>query len=174
MKNVLFVIIAMLFGNLAIAQNLDELFEKYADEKDCAVIYVTQSMMSLFQNIEKELESEDVEDFKELIASLENIKILNLKNDDLMQEYNEDLQGIFEDENFEELMRIRENDTDVRIMMQKNGDIINELVISAFDDGKKALVKIKGNITMEQLSQIHKRLDIEGLQHLKKVDDKKK
>jgi len=168
MKKIILNLIAIVFPLILFAQNtpVDELFEKYSGKEGFTSVYITSYMFSMFTDIET-----DDPEFDELMKNLKGIKIL--ATDDSYAGnanfYKEIITKIPMSQ-YKELMVIREKDQDVKFLInEKDGKII-ELLLIAGGKNENALISIRGNIDLKNISKLSKSMQIQGLEHLKEID----
>ena len=74
---------------------------------------------------------------------------------------------------FEELMSIRDKDKDMKFYTKESGGKISELVMVMGGNEEFMVLTIFGEINLKDISKIGKKVDIDGLENLEKVKDKK-
>ncbi|MFH0999533.1 MAG: DUF4252 domain-containing protein, partial [Bacteroidota bacterium] len=75
---------------------------------------------------------------------------------------------------YKELMSIKENGTDVKFYVLEKGNIISELILIAGGSGSdNALIVIKGDIDLASIGNIAKSMNINGMEQLGKLKEKK-
>jgi len=169
MKKLILNVIALLFPFFLFAQNtpVDELFDKYSGKEGFTSVYITSYMFSMFSDVE----TSDPE-FDALMENLKGIKILATDetyngNANFYTEIIDKLPTSV----YKELMVIKEKDQDVKFLInEKDGKIIELLLIAGGKD-ENALISIQGNIDLKNISKLAKTMQIDGLEHLKEIDN---
>jgi hypothetical protein len=69
-------------------------------------------------------------------------------------------------------MTVRDEGTNVEFLVKDTGDIINELLLLVGGD-EFVMMSFVGNIDLDKISKLANSLDIDGAQHLDKLEDKK-
>lgn len=150
---------------------VDKLFEKYAGKEGFTTVLISSKMFSLFSNLET-----DDEEFDDLMNSLKSIRILATDNDvelDKNINFYDEIMKELKVSEYEELMVIQEKDQNVKFLIREvDGKIVELLLVSGGRDGN-ALISIKGDIDLKNISKLSKSMNVEGLEDLEKIDKKK-
>jgi hypothetical protein len=85
--------------------------------------------------------------------------------------YKEALSKVPQNE-YSELLTVRDGDENVRIWVKDSGDIINELLLLVGSPDEFVLLSLTGKIDLNQISELSKTLDIDGVEHLDKINKK--
>lgn len=169
MKKILVILVIFISPYIAKSQTpIDELFDKYSGTEGITSVYITSYMFSMFSD----LETNDPE-FDELVKNLKGIKILATDESysGNVNFYKEIINKLPMDQ-YKELMVIKEKDQDVKFLVnEKDGKII-ELLLIAGGKGENAVISIQGNIDLKNISKLSKSMNINGLEHLKEIDEK--
>ncbi|MCK5028479.1 MAG: DUF4252 domain-containing protein, partial [Bacteroidales bacterium] len=168
MKKIILLLTVVLLNLPGFSQNtpVDDLFDKYSGQEGFTSVYITSYMFSMFTDVE----TNDPE-FDELMKNLKGIKILAT---DETYEGNANFYKEIIDklpmEDYKVLMVIKEKDQDVKFLInEKDGKIIELLLIAGGKD-ENALISIKGNIDLKNISKLSKSMNINGLEHLEEID----
>lgn len=177
MKKLTILFIMMAFTTLTFAQDdaISKFFSKYEDDENFTHITITSRMFGLFAN----LDAEDEED-KELLDAVSKVKGLKIITKDDIEKseaialYKEAFELIPEKE-YDELMTVRDKDTDMKFLIKEQNAIITELVMVMHGDNEFFLLSLIGDIDLKQISRLSKSMSIDGFEHLKNIDkdDKK-
>jgi hypothetical protein len=174
MKKIIVICLLLVVPIFVIAQKhpVDKLFEKYAGKEGFTTVLISSKMFSLFSNLET-----DDEEFDDLMNSLKSIRILatddEVETDEDINFYDEIMKEL-EVSDYEELMVILEKDQNVKFLIKElDGKIVELLLVSGGIDGN-ALISIKGDIDLKNISKISKSMNIEALEDLEKIDKKEK
>ena len=173
MKKIVFILSFILLSVASIAQKdaVDALFDKYAGKDGFTTVIISSKMFSLFQD----MEIEDNE-FNDMMSSLKSIRIL--ASDETLEDqninfYDEVMKDLDEDD-YEELMVVKEKDQDVKFLIKERDGKITELLMVAGGKGdNNALISIRGDIDLKNISKLARSMDIEGLQQLEKLEKEK-
>jgi len=159
-KLVLLLAVVLPMAVLAQKTPVDKLFEKYANQKGFTTVNISGKLLGFAAQIDTGDEST-----KDMLSSLNGIRILTVEDDDLnkninfYEELNKD--GFFKNNNYEVLMEVTEDDEVVRFLAKDagNGKISDLLLVVGGDDN--ALISISGIIDPENISKITKAVDID-------------
>lgn len=169
MKNLL-VLIMVFATSLTFGQNqVDKLFEKYDGKDGFTTVTISSAMFELISKIEIETSDEDVKNSKEIMDKLEGIKILACDDHRINSEINfyDELLKNFPKKDYKELMRVKEDDQKVLFLIKEKGKMITELLLVVGGKGDNALISIKGDIDLKNISKLASTLNYKGMEKLK-------
>lgn len=165
-----FVLFALLIGSLSIfAQNLavDKFISKYEDNDDFTSVFVSPKMFDMVSKVAGDEVDADISD---ILKDIKGLKILNTKiNPGTIYKEAASSLGL---ENYELLMKVREEDQNVKIFTKEASGIVNELILLVGGDDEFSLISFVGNIDLEKVGKLAGKLDIKGAEHLKNLDKK--
>jgi len=142
MKRILLVITFITALIVVSAQkSIDALFDKYACQDGFVTVTINGDLLKL-----SDLSDDD--DFK--TANITGIRILAQEDDNLKVENFYDM--VIKDINlnhYEEFMRVKESDQDVRMLVRTEGDKFKEFLLIAGGDDN-VLIQIKGNMNLAE------------------------
>jgi len=162
-------LIAFCSQNLQAQNNaIDKYFSKYADDDAFTSVYISEYMFSLFAN--EDLEDEDSEDVLEILSGLKSLQVLTTEKQGL-KHYEEALKLINQTE-YKVLMKVKEESSKVQFLLKKEGKQVKELLLLVGSDDEFVLLSIVGDIALNKISKLAKHMDIQGLEHLDKVEEK--
>jgi hypothetical protein len=166
---------AMVMMSLAIqAQDnaISKFFSKYQDDDSFSQVNISGKMFSMMANL-----TGDTPEEKAMIGAISKIRGLKiLKKDEARNSrelYKEAMANIPVKE-FEELMSIRDKDKDMKFYTKESGGKISELLMIMGGNEEFMVLSIFGEIDLKEMSKIGKSVNIDGLQNLDKIKDKKK
>ena len=140
-------------------------FDQYVDDERFDVVYVSPKMFEMVSKIEiDEMEPE----VQEVIRELKGLRILHTE-ENAKEFYKEARSKISLDE-YEMVVQARDGNENVRIMVKDEGDIVKELFMLIGGENNFAMISFVGNIDLKKIGKIAKALDVDGLEHLKKLD----
>lgn len=171
MKRLIIIIIGVLLYTSGFSQEdvISKYFSEYERRDDFTTIIITSKMFQLIAQIP---ESEDDEDVMNVIRKLNGLKILTSSEYPQRAELSRNAVKIITDKGFEELMIIKEGEEEIKFLIHEQDGHISEFVmlIAEDDDGDFFLMSMTGNLQLEDISRLSKTLDIDGFEHLEKVD----
>jgi hypothetical protein len=162
-------LLAFTFATTALwAQSgIDKFYQKYANDESFTVINITPKMFTMFSKIDAN--DPDAKKVMSVAKKLTGLKIL-------VNEGGKDANRLFQEANamlskdFEELMTIKDKDTNLKFMVKENAKgNIAELIMLVGGDEFVALT-ITGDISLSEISNIAKDMDISGFDKLSQVD----
>ena len=172
MKRLFLIIIGVLLYVNGVAQDdvITKYFSDYERRDDFTTIIITSKMFELIAQIP---ESEDEEDVMNVIRKLNGLKILTSSEYPERAELSRKAVKIISDKGFEELMIIKEGDEEIQFLIHEKDGHISEFVmlIAEDEDGDFFLMSMTGNLDLKDISRLSKTLDIDGFEHLDKVDN---
>lgn len=161
MKKVL--LIAALIMPMVIAsgqRSIDRLFEKYSGKSGFTSIDINGNLLNLAASID------DEDRDKDLRARITGIRVLAQNDKDIRIENFYDL--VMKDidlKDYEEFMRVKESNQDMRMLVRTEGRKITEFLFIAGGEDN-ALVQVKGNMTLSDARRLsenakkHHRIDL--------------
>jgi hypothetical protein len=159
-------------GVYAQGDAINKMFSKYSEDQSFTVVNVSSKMFSLFT--EMDAETPEDKEVLEAISKLKGLRILSKENTSDARGLYKEAYGIVSANKYEELLSVREKDNDMKFYIKETSPgKINELlmVMGGLDDFM--ILSLFGEIDLKQISRIGKKMNVEGLQHLEKIDDKK-
>ena len=167
--SIVFIAVFALIGTAAQAQSdaIEKYFEKYMDDESFTMVYVSPRMFRMFA----EIDPEDMEEeLKEVISDIKGLRILTTENN-TMALYKEAQKTIRTSE-YEVLMTVRDEGSNVNFLIKEEGDLIKELLLLVGGEDEFVMISFVGNIDLDKISKLSKSMDIDGLEHLENLDDK--
>lgn len=143
------------------ASPIKSILQKYQDDKSCTIITLGSSILNIANS------SDDLDEIKDKFDFLRVMAFEGKTN------FSADIKAAKLDKYYEELMRIKENQNEIKMYVLEEGKYITEflMVITGKDD---ALIQIKGKFTKDDLKSIGDKMDIEQLSHIKQLDELEK
>jgi hypothetical protein len=174
MKRLYLIIAGVLMYVSGFAQDdvITKYFSEYERRDDFTTIIITSKMFELIAQIP---ESENEEDVMNVIRKLNGLKILTTSEFPERGELSRKAVKIISNQGFEELMIIKEGDEEIKFLIHEKDGHISEFVmlIDEDDEGDFFLMSMTGNLQLDDISKLSKTMDIDGFEHLEKVDEQK-
>lgn len=171
MKKIVFTLAITLLSLQVMSQKdaIDRLFDKYAGQDGFTTVIISSKMFSLFSDIEVE-----DDEFIEMMNSLKSIRILATDEDapDSNLNFYEEVMKDLDMDEYEELMVVKDKDQDVKFLIRESNGKIAELLLVAGGSGENALISIRGDIDLKNISKLAKSMDVKGLENLEKINEK--
>ena len=145
--------ICLLSCSITYAQNntFSHLFEKYENEDDVTVVSISKAM---FNMIPGNISTGNV-DIKDILPKIESLLLISSNTNKMKDKMYSEFKNITEkDKNYEQLMRIKDNKTNVNFHVRKSGNMITELIMLVNEDDNFVAIQILGNFTFEDIQKI--------------------
>jgi len=148
---------------------IDKYFSKYKDNEDFSVVYISPKMFSLINKLD---DGDMDDDLRDAIQGVRSLKILTTDRGGVAF-YNE-AKNLIDTKEFEVLMTVRDNDSDIEFLVKDsdNGNTVNELLLLVGSPDNFVLLSFLGDIHLNKLSKLADSMDIDGFEHLDKLEDK--
>jgi Domain of unknown function (DUF4252) len=147
-------------------------FSQYAEDERFTTVYISPKMFQMVSKLE--LDDPDWLKAREVVRDLTGLRVLasdSINNGN--QLYKDALSKVPQNE-YSELLTVRDGKENVRIWVKDSGNIINELLLLVGAPDEFVLLSFTGKIDLDKISALSKSLDVEGVEHLEKVKKKTK
>ncbi len=169
-------IAAILFFSLQLTAQDDAIsryFDQYVDDENFTVVYVSPKMFEILGKLDLSgMEDEEAQMAMEVVKDLRGVRVLTTEHEP--GKYYKEANNRINTSEYATLVKVRDKGENVRLMIKDQGDIINEMLVLVGGDDEFVLVSLIGNIDLKKISKLAKAVDIKGLEHLEKVDEKDK
>ncbi len=158
----------------AAAQNdgITRFFNQYQDDERFTMVFVSPKMFQMVSKIETD--DEDWNKVREIVKDLGGLRVLTADSiGDGLEMYKSALSRVPQNE-YSELLTVRDGKENVRIWVKDSGNIIEELLLLVGSPDEFTMLSFTGKIDLDKISQLSKTLDIDGAEHLEKVKVKTK
>lgn len=163
------------FMSATIAQEdaISKYFSKYMDDEAFTVVYLSPKLFQLLGKLEiDELEDEEAAAIMEVIEDLKSLRVLTTEQN-AAQYYNEAVKTI-NTKDYEVLLTVRDEGENVQFLIKEEGNMINELLLLVGGADEFVMVSFVGKIDLDKISQLAKKLDVDGVEHLDKLNNREK
>lgn len=172
MKKTILFFTALCTGILLQAQAgaVQQMFDKYSERDGFTVVTISSRMFSMLAELDSDNDNSD-----NIIDNLKSIQILSI-NDSLLNKginFYSELTKKLDLKVYEELMAVKEGSNQTKFLVRYNGERIAELLVITGGPGGNSLISIKGNLSLKNISQLSKSMDMKELEELEDVDRKK-
>ena len=165
-----------------------DFFDDYAGKDGFTTVYISPKMFELISHFDAS--DPEAQQALEAVRNLKGIRILVYSPDDGEDEdgnsrpiaksdwlyephqlYN-NINGKIPDSYYEELMMVKSEDSDVRFMVKEsNPGTIEELLMVVGTDSSFVFMSLVGTIDLQNISKIANSVDIDGFEHLEKLEE---
>ncbi len=167
-KSMIVLFVGILLTPLSIWAQEDAItkyFEKYMDDEKFTIVYITPKMFQMISKLN--LKDKEGQDIKEVLQDLRGLRILQADHNGL--QYFKEAINTFKTNEYELLMSVRDKDENVRFWTKENNGIISELLMLVGEKDEFTLISFIGNISLDKISKLSNKIDIDGAEHLKKL-----
>lgn len=165
------IMMMMSFATFAQGDAITKFFSKYQDDETFSQVTISSKMFGLLTDMK--VEKPEDQEVINAISKLKGLRILGKDQArDGRQLYKEAL-GMLPSKDYEELMSVRDKDSDMKFFIRGTAGKINELVMVMGGNDDFMLLSLFGEIDLKQIGKIGAKMDIDGLDHLKQLHDKK-
>jgi len=146
----LFTILTITFTFVYGQKSIDALFDKYAGKEGFTTVTINGDLLKLFRC----LDSDDDHDDNSIPASITGIRILSQEDKTLKVGNFYDMVINDIDINlYEEFMRVKNSDQDLRMLVRTEGKKIKEFLLIAGGEDN-AVIQIKGSLTFDEAKKL--------------------
>lgn len=129
-------------------RSIDRLFEKYSDREGFTCITVSGNLLNIAASFE------DEDDEKDIRAKITEVRILAQKDDHLdAGNFHDIVMRDLDSRDYEEFMRVKEADQDLRVMVRSQGKRITELLLVSGGESN-AIIQVRGNMSVSDARRL--------------------
>jgi hypothetical protein len=171
MKTIMAVGLMMMVVSVSYAQDaISKFFSKYQNDETFSQVTVSSKMFGLFTNMEAE--SEEDKEILSAISKLKGLRILAKDDARNARTLYKEAFTLIPMKEYEELMSVRDKDKDMKFLIKESGGKISELLMIMGGNEQFMVLSLFGEIDLKQVSRIGKKMNVDGLDNLKKMDKK--
>ena len=169
MKHIISSLVLVFLSGLCFGQQdaIDKYFSKYKDNEDFTVVYISPKMFSMISK----LDDNDIDDdMRDAIKGVKSLKILTTDRNGV--EFYNEAKSLINTNEYEVLMTVRDDDSDIEFLVKdsNDGNIVKELLLLVGSEEDFVLLSFFGDIHLNKLSKIAESIDIDGMEHLDKIE----
>ncbi|MFO0268612.1 MAG: DUF4252 domain-containing protein [Cyclobacteriaceae bacterium] len=171
------IVIGMMLLALSVAAQaqgdaIAKFFNKYQNDESFTQVTVSSKMFNLFTNMD--VEKPEDKEVLDAISKLKGLKVLVKEEARNARELYKEAYSMIPANQYEELMFMRDKDKDMKFYIRETSPgKISELVRIMGGNEEFMIMSIFGEIDLKQISKIGRKMDIDGLDELEKIDDGK-
>jgi hypothetical protein len=149
---------------------IDRFFQKYENDRNFTLVSITPKMFSMFAKVDPG--DKDAKNMMRVIQKLKGLRILAKEDTkDGPRLYKEAASFLSSD--FEELMTLRDKDSDLKFMVKENSKgTISELIMLVGSSSEFMAMSLVGDIDLNEISLIAGSVNINGMDKLKNIKKK--
>jgi hypothetical protein len=154
------------------AQAIENFHEKFRNDSKYVCVSVESGLLKLLSNIQTD--DKDSDEFLRALAGINKINVYKIdRNESSFDEKSfRNFKRDIEKDKYEELMVVRDGSTHLDFMIREDKGKISDLIMMVDEPDEFFLLSLSGNIDLAMVSKISESLDIDGAEHLKKIDEK--
>lgn len=161
--------VCMLLAVLPFLGFSQSVFDRFEAMDDVSAVVVNQNMFKLFSRIEAD--DPEAREFMDMVKTLKNLKVFTTENKTIAREMRSTMDKYIKDASLEELMRIKDEDSNVKFYIRpgRDEDHVSELLmfVSGLKEvevhGKKletVLLSLTGDIDLNKISMLTKKMNL--------------
>lgn len=170
-----FMIATFSFIGISQAQEdaITKYFNKYVDDENFTVVYLSPKLFELLGKLKiEDLDDKEAEAVLEVVNDLKSLRVLTTEVNG--KNYYDEAVKLINTKEYETLMTVRDDNENVNFLVKENDSIINELLLLVGGEEEFVMVSFVGEIDLNKISQLAQKLDVDGVEHLDKLDDEYK
>ena len=154
--------------------NAQSQFDKFEEIEGVTSVVVNQKAFSLMSKIGSESDDE----YLSLIKNIESLKVFATESIEVAKQMEDAVKSYLKNANLEELMRVRDGDSNVTIYVKegKSEDFVKELFMFVKDSENSSkesvIISLTGDIDLNQIAKLTEKMDLPGGEHLEKANKK--
>lgn len=170
MKKTLIVFAVALLPLTGFSQSL---FDKYEDLDNVTSVIVNKAMFNLLSKIEVEVDDPEAKDFMDIAQSVSSLKVFTTEDKAVGADMLASVNKYLKSASLEELMRIKDKDTNVKFYIKsgKDDDHVSELLmfvtgmknVDVDVNGRKfetVLLSLTGDIDLNKINSLTKKMNL--------------
>lgn len=142
----IFLLLGLFCTSICFAQ--DKLFEKYAESDSVTSVYISKTMFRMMPNVQTA--GLNLMNIKGKIESLQILSTESVRKKELIKN---DFTRLVRNQ-YEELMRIKDEGTRATFYARKKGDLITDLLMIADTDDGFYVIQLLGKFTLQDIQAI--------------------
>ncbi|MFK7807245.1 MAG: DUF4252 domain-containing protein [Saprospiraceae bacterium] len=168
MKNTIITILlqVFLFTSLTAQSNsIENFYNQYASEENATNVTIKGWLLDLATNFTTDDES------KEVLSKITKLRVLLMEDGNPVTRSDfKELKKSIRKDNFEELMKIRDEGSYVDFYVREEGEDITNILMLVNDEDEFVLLSLEGLMKWEDLKNIN--IDTDGAEHFEKIKKK--
>jgi len=174
MKYLSLIFCALISIQLSAQNAVEKYFSNHLDNQEATVVQVSGKLFQYAaaiapDNIEEEEDFpvKDAKEFLQNITSFTLVKVDSLANS--QDEYRRGLNSIGDE--FEELVRVRDKENKVSILIDETGDVIHEIIALVTTENEFIAASLTGEMRIDQIQDIVSKIQSDDMQSIMRTAD---
>lgn len=173
MKKLIIALVLVLMPSLFFAQTA---FSKFEDKTGIDAVIVNKKMFELMSKVKVDTKDPNAQQYLSLIKKLENLRVFTTSNSKYSAEMKTTVDAYLKKNALEELMRINDSGTSIKIYVKSGAKSSQVLELLMFIDGggkeETVLMSLTGNFDLSEISLLTDKMNLPGGNELKKASKK--
>lgn len=167
----------MILPLMMMAQNpIDKLYKKYAGKEGFTSVNISPEMFAMFaeMNVDtSKIEGEEAKEAVDMISKMNGMKILTYEKKSAGDDaFYKEIKDSFDFKAYKELMSVKEEETDVKFYVKRQGEMISEMLMVAEQPDETVLMNFSGLFNMKTVAKLGRSMNMHGMEHLDELDKK--
>ncbi len=170
MKKICSVVVILLIGLTTYAQSLNSFFNDLEDRDDVAIVSVNKEMFKMIASMDVDIEGADVQ---EMIKDINSLKIY-VQDENADYETFKTARSIAQSSSMSELLSVKDGSERVYLYTDQSdgNNFVKNLLLMVHDTDQNVFIRLDGKVNLDDLSKLTDKIGIDGLEHLKKIEEK--
>lgn len=145
-------------------------FDQYVNDDRFTVVYISPKMFEVLGKLDlEELKDEEAQMIMDVVKDLKGLRVLTTEISP--QKFYEEAKSKINTKEYEILLTVRDDGENVQFLIKDEGDTINELLLLVGGEDEFVMLSFVGDIDLDKISKLAKKLDVKGVEHLDKLDE---
>lgn len=171
MKNLLSLLLVVVFSSSLFSQGIIERnYAQYVDQEDVTHVYVSGKLFDFAAIIGSGIEDKEVQELSEFASKIESFSLIKVPNKEKADlEFKKGLNDV--QNNFDELMRVRDEGTKFALFVDEENDIVYEIVGLGVVEGEFIAFSLVGEMDLNKISEFISKADTEAFAPFKRLNE---
>ena len=168
------IIVIVLFALMPSAVFSQSAFDKFDGRESVTTVIVNKKMFEMIAKMKMDTKDKETQQYLDLVKKLSSLKVFTTEDKKTSAEMKTAVDGYLKSTTLEELMRVSEGKSNIRIYVKSGAtvDTVKELLMFIDGDGQTVLMSLTGNFMLDDLSVLTDKMNLPGGPELKKASKK--
>jgi len=151
-KNIILIVLLFLSTISIQAQKTASIdfFNKFSNDDNVTTVFISKALLQMVPEIKADMGA----NINSLIGKLSQIEIYTTENKETAGLMKLESDKLIKNKTYESLMVVKEKGRNVNFLIQRNKDMIDELVMLVNESQNSVIIRIMGNFTMEDILKV--------------------
>ncbi len=160
MTKLLTALICLLFTQSAFCQNfIEENYQQYLNQENITRVQVSERMFNIASILTRDSENQDTKDAHKIVSKIKFFDLLSIN--DIANPNEAFRAGIAKCGNLDELIRVKDKNTNVSIRIDEDNDVIRQIVGLIASDSEFVVFTLVGEIDIKEIGNLVNKLQDE-------------